>query len=239
MGTGMLAGFEGVPIPGGAACVVAGQFAESEGWRVVPLGRKRDQRRGVAERQGEVHNPQADGIEFFDQAQKSFRHDGPLKQTTESICRTAKKQTCIASARFGREGLDVAAELETVFEQTQIGDEGFWPGSFDLRDDGLQTFAGDGAASGSGEVVDSADGASLRDAGGASDAFQVGAGARGGGKSADREKALVVKNNVNEIFWFVTRESTQGTEVHEERAVAIEDYDFLMRLAEREAKAGG
>ena len=57
----------------------------------------------------------------------------------------------------------MAAELETVFEQTQIGDEGFWPGSFDLSNDGLQTFAGDGAASGSGEVVDSADGASLRD----------------------------------------------------------------------------
>ena len=133
----------------------------------------------------------------------------------------------------------MAAELETVFEQTQIGDEGLWSRGFDLSDDGLQTFAGDGAASGGGEIVDGANGAGLRDAGGASDAFEISAGARGRGKSADGEEALVVKNNVNEIFWFVTRESTQGTEVHEERAVAIEDYDFLMRQAEREAKAGG
>src|SRR6266446_764017 len=144
----------------------------------------------------------------------------------------------MASARFGRQRLDVPAELETVFEQAQIGDEGFWAGGFDLGDDGLQTFARDGAASGGGEILDGADGASLRDAGGASDAFEISAGARGGGESADGEKTFVVKNNVDEIFRFVARERAYGAEIHEERAVAIEDHDFLMGQAEREAESG-
>src|SRR5947209_11727061 len=130
---------------------------------------------------------------------------------------------------FGRERLDVAAELETVFEQAQIGDEGLWSGRFDLGDDSLQTFTRDGAASSGGEIVDRADGASVRDAGGASDAFEISARARGGGESADGEETLVVKNNVDEIFRFVARESAQSAEVHEERPVAIKDDDFLMR----------
>src|SRR5207245_9664665 len=128
-------------------------------------------------------------------------------------------------ARFGRERLDVAAELETVFEQAQIGDEGFWSSGFDLGDNSLQTFARDGLASGGGEILDGADGAGWRDAGGASDGFQISAGAGGGGESADGEETLVVKNDVDEIFWFVARESAQSAEVHEERAVAVKDND--------------
>src|SRR5216110_3334757 len=145
----------------------------------------------------------------------------------------------MASARFCRERLDMAAELETVFEQAQIGDEGFWPSGFDLGDDGLQPFTRDSAASGGGEIVDGADRASLRDAGGASDAFEISARARGGGESADGEETLVVKNNVDEIFRFVARGSAQSAEVHEERPVAIKDDDFLMRQAESEAEARG
>src|SRR2546422_6414998 len=109
----------------------------------------------------------------------------------------------MASARFCRERLDMAAELETVFEQAQIGDEGFWPSGFDLGDDGLQPFTRDSAASGGGEIVDGADRASLRDAGGASDAFEIGASARGGGGCRDREGCLVVQNDSDGISWFV------------------------------------
>src|SRR5712671_946557 len=96
----------------------------------------------------------------------------------------------MASAGFWRQGLDVATELETVFEKAEIGDEDFWPGGFDFGDDGLQAFAGDGAADHGGEFFDGAHGAGLRDAGGAGYAFQVGAGARGGGESADGEETL-------------------------------------------------
>src|SRR6266567_589616 len=112
----------------------------------------------------------------------------------------------MASARFWHQGLDVAAELETVFEEAEISDEGFWASGFDLGDDGLQTFTQDGGADHGGEFLDGAHGAGLRDAGGAGYAFQVGAGARGGGKSTDGEETLVVKNNVEEIFRFVARE---------------------------------
>src|SRR5947199_8807367 len=96
----------------------------------------------------------------------------------------------MASARFCRERLDMAAELETVFEQAQIGDEGLWPSGFDLGDDGLQPFPRDSAASGGGDIVDGADRASLRDAGGASDALEIDASGRGGGGSADGKGTL-------------------------------------------------
>src|SRR5258708_38395200 len=99
----------------------------------------------------------------------------------------------MASAGFWRQGLDVATELETVFEKAEIGDEDFWAGGFDLGDDGLQTFAGDGAADHGGEFLDGAHGAGLRDAGGASDAFQVGAGAGDGGKCAHGEWTFGVR----------------------------------------------
>src|SRR5260370_33202210 len=109
----------------------------------------------------------------------------------------------MSSARFCREGLDVAAELETVFEEAQIGDEDFWSGGFDFGDDGLQTFTGDGAADYGGEFLDGVHGAGLRDAGGAGDGFQVGAGAGGRGGSAGREGALGVENKGGGRFWFV------------------------------------
>src|SRR5436309_15824080 len=115
----------------------------------------------------------------------------------------------MASARFCRERLDMAAELETVFEQAQIGDEGFWPSGFDLGDDGLQPFTRDSAASGGGEIVDGADRASLRDAGGACDGFEIGASARGGGESADGEETLVGNNDVEESCRVVARASAE------------------------------
>ena len=87
--------------------------------------------------------------------------------------------------------------------------------------------------------VDGADGAGLRYAGGTRDAFQVGAGARGGGESADGKETLVIENDVDEVFWFVARERAQGTKVHEERAVSIEDHDFLMGQAESKAETRG
>src|SRR5207245_558536 len=80
----------------------------------------------------------------------------------------------------------MAAELETVFEQTQIGDEGLWSRGFDLSDDGLQTFAGDGAAGGGGEIVDGANDAGLRDAGGASAAAT--------GRCSETHSVLQVEN---------------------------------------------
>src|SRR5690349_12788161 len=145
----------------------------------------------------------------------------------------------MASARFCRERLDMAAELETVFEQAQIGDEGFWPSGFDLSDDGLQPFTRDSSANGGGEILDGADRARLRDAGGASDTFEIGACARGGGESADGKETLVVKDDVDEIFRFVTRECAQRAEVHEERTVAVQDHDFLMGQTESETEACG
>src|SRR5260370_37262065 len=112
----------------------------------------------------------------------------------------------MSSARFCREGLDVAAELETVFEEAQIGDEDFWAGGFDFGDDGLHPFTGDSASDYGGELFDGAHGAGFRNAGGASYAFEVGASARGGGESAGGEETLVVKNKVEEVFWSVARE---------------------------------
>src|SRR5439155_24780242 len=71
-------GFESVPIPGGAARVIAGEFAKGERRRVVPLRRKRDEGRGRTERESEVHNAQAAGVESFDELEKDFRHSDSL-----------------------------------------------------------------------------------------------------------------------------------------------------------------
>ena len=144
-----------------------------------------------------------------------------------------------ASSGFRTKGLDVASELETVFEEAEIGDKSFGAGGFDFGDDGLQAFAGDCAANHGSEFIDGTDGTGLRDAGGASDTFEIGAGARGGGKAADGEETLVVKNYMKEIFWFVACEGAQGAEIHEEGAVTIEDDDFLMGQGKREAETGG
>ena len=118
----------------------------------------------------------------------------------------ADKYSGVALARLWHERLNVTAELETVFEEAQIGDERSWSGGFDFGDDGLQSFALDGLADCSGEFLDAADGTGLRNAGGASDAFEVGAGARGRGESADGKETLVVKNDMEKIFRLVTRE---------------------------------
>ncbi len=75
MRSSVLAGFEGVPIPEGAAAVVAGEFAKGEGRRVVPLRREREQGRGGTQRQSEIDDTQAAGVEFFDQAKKDFRQN--------------------------------------------------------------------------------------------------------------------------------------------------------------------
>ena len=110
----------------------------------------------------------------------------------------------------------MAAKLETVFEEAEIGDEGFGTGGFDFGDDGLQAFAADCAVNHGSEFIDSADGASLRDTSGASDAFEIRASARGSGKAADGEETFVVENDVEEVFRFVAREGAEAAEIHEE-----------------------
>ncbi len=91
MRSSVLAGFEGVPIPEGTAVVVAGEFAEREGRRVVPLRREREQGRGGAQRQSEIHDTQAASVEFFDQPEKDFRHDDPQDRATKIMQRMEKK----------------------------------------------------------------------------------------------------------------------------------------------------
>src|SRR6266446_7512252 len=63
VGAGVLAGFEGVPIPEGAARIVAGEFAEGEGRSVVPLCGEWEEGRGGTERQSEIDDAQAAGVE--------------------------------------------------------------------------------------------------------------------------------------------------------------------------------
>jgi hypothetical protein len=93
----VLAGFEGVPIPEGAAVIVAREFAEGKGRSVVPLRREREQRRGRTQRKGEIHDAQAAGVEFFYQAEKDFRHEDPqerarrIKRATKIMPRMPKK----------------------------------------------------------------------------------------------------------------------------------------------------
>ena len=41
---------------------------------------KRDQRRGGTQRESEVHDAQAAGVESFDELEKDFRHGGLQKQ---------------------------------------------------------------------------------------------------------------------------------------------------------------
>jgi len=135
--------------------------------------------------------------------------------------------------------LDVAAELEAIFEEAEVGDESFGAGGFDFGDDGLQAFVLDGLADYSCEIFNGADGARFWNAGGAGDGFQISAGACGRGKAADGEETFVVKNDVEEIFWFVAGEGAEAAEVHEERAVAVEDDNFLSGQGESEAEAGG
>ena len=106
----------------------------------------------------------------------------------------------LASSGFRGQGLDVAAELETVFEEAEIGDEGFGAGGFDFGDDGLQAFAGDCAANHGSKFIDGADGAGLRDAGGASDAFEIGAGAGGGGKPPTERRLSLSKTMWRRFF---------------------------------------
>jgi hypothetical protein len=151
----------------------------------------------------------------------------------------ARKNSGKVSARLRRERLDVAPELETVFEEAQVGDEGFWAGGLDFCDDGLQAIVRNGVADYFCEFFDSADGACFGDAGGASYALKIGASAGGGGESADREETLVIKNDVEEILGFVSREGGESAEIHEQRAVTIEHDDFLMWQGEREAEASG
>src|SRR5271169_1997981 len=74
MGAGVLAGLEGVPIPEGAAGIVAGEFAEGEGRSVVPLGGEREEGRGGTQWEGEIDDAQAAGVESFDELEKDFRH---------------------------------------------------------------------------------------------------------------------------------------------------------------------
>jgi hypothetical protein len=87
----VFAGFESVPIPEGAAVVVMGEFAESEGWSVVPLFWEREQRCGGAQGQGEVHDAQAAGVESFDELEKDFRHDDLRKKKDAELPDTNRR----------------------------------------------------------------------------------------------------------------------------------------------------
>jgi hypothetical protein len=75
--------------------------------------------------------------------EKKFRH-GASEESREKKCR--------ASARLGREGLNVAAELETVFEEREAGDEGFGSDGFDFSDDGLESVVRNGAGNNGSKV---------------------------------------------------------------------------------------
>src|SRR5260370_38861079 len=88
MGAGVLASFEGVPIPGGAALVVAGEFAEGERRRVDPLGREREERRGGTETESEIHDAQAARVESFDQLEKDVSHGDPFEDEMERDSRS-------------------------------------------------------------------------------------------------------------------------------------------------------
>src|SRR5260370_21911346 len=98
--------------------------------------------------------------------------------------------------------------------------------------------AGDGVATCFCEFFDGRDSARLRDAGGASDASEISAGARGGGESADGKETLVVQNDVEEVLRFVARQRGKAAEVHEQLTIAIENDHFLMVQTESQAQTG-
>ena len=69
MSAGVLAGLEPIPVPGGAALIVARQLPDFECGRVVPLRRQRQQRRLRTQGLGQIHDPQPASGKFFEQCE--------------------------------------------------------------------------------------------------------------------------------------------------------------------------
>src|SRR5438270_381045 len=89
------------------------------------------------------------------------------------------------------------------------------------------------------ELFDHMNSLGTRDAGSTRHAFKVAAGGSCGGKAADREQALIVKNYMDQIFGSITRERGVSAKVHQDGAIAIKDHNFLLRKTERKAQSGG
>src|SRR3954453_21350087 len=88
------------------------------------------------------------------------------------------------------------------------------------------------------ELFESMNRLGARDAGSSRHAFKVAARRCCSRKAAYREKALIVKNNMNQVFWSITRERRVSAKVHQNGAIAIKDHNFLLRKAERKSQAG-
>src|SRR5205085_11069499 len=58
MGARVLAGLKAIPIPGRATLVIMGKLPDAKRRSVVPLRRQRQQRSLLAERLGQINNPQ-------------------------------------------------------------------------------------------------------------------------------------------------------------------------------------
>src|SRR5215472_16944905 len=96
-------------------------------------------------------------------------------------------------------------ELKAILQQRQAGDISSWARGFHRRDSW--------------------------NARRASDSFQVRAGSCRCCKAADRMQAFVIENDMDKIPRPVTRHGAKAAQIHQKRAVAIEDDHFLLRHA--------
>src|SRR6266516_1186706 len=131
----------------------------------------------------------------------------------------------------------VALELAAVLEEPQIGDEACGARRLDLRDDGGQVMGGERRIERVGEFRERTHRRAAGDACRGRDSCQVAPRRRRGREAAHGEEALVVEHHMEEVLRAVAGEGRETTQVHENRAVAVEHDDLQLGAAQRQAEA--